>query len=81
MMCGNPCLRTDGADSFLHHVHLVSPYGIPGGNDLPVQVGYAYPVIINQVNRADSAPYQRLHRITAHSSNAKNRHMGLRQPF
>ena len=52
----DPAVRVNLQDPFFRHVHLVLPDGFPGGVQLAVQVGQAYPVVVDQVERADARP-------------------------
>ena len=64
-------------DPLFRYIHLIFPDCFPGGMKLAVQICQADPVVINQVQCADSGTYQRFHRIAAHPADSENRHAAL----
>ena len=80
-MCLDLAVRIDLEDAFFCYFHFIFPYGLPGGVDLAVDIGKAYPVIVDEIQRTHAAPCQRLYRIAADTANAEYRHSRLRQPF
>ena len=69
-------IGVDLQDPGLHGLYLQLPNGFPGGNDLPVQVGQAHPVVIHQVNGPQAAADQGLADIAPNAPNAKHGHTG-----
>ena len=75
------CVRVDLLDTLLRHVHLVLPHGLACGEDLAVHVRQAHPVVVDEVQRADAAAHQRLHRVAAHAADAEHGYAGVVQPL
>jgi hypothetical protein len=46
---------------------------------LPVQVGQADPVVVDQIQRTDAGPDKRFHRISAHTADPKDCYPAFRQ--
>ena len=57
-----------------HGLGLVHPDGLPGGNDLAVQISDTDLVAIDQLESADAAARQSLRHIAADSPDAENGH-------
>ena len=68
----NACIRVDLMDALLRHIYLILPHSFPRSKQLTVQVGQAYPVVINQIQRANTAACQSLHSISTHAANSKH---------
>ena len=77
----NDGVRVDLLDALLRHVHLVLAHGPARGEDLAVQIRQADPVVVDEVQRADAAAHQRLHRVAAHAADAEHGHAGMKQPL
>ena len=78
-MNGDVHLRIDLQHPLFHHVRLVLAYRLSRGNDLPVQVGQADLVIVDEVKMAHAAPHQSLTDITAHTADTEYSHSGIFQ--
>ena len=52
-----------------------------GGQQLPVQVGQANCVAVDEGQVTDARPGQRLHHIAPHAANTEDCHMGVFQPL
>jgi len=63
------------------HIHLVFCNGAAGGQNLPVQVGDADLVVIDQIQRPNPGPGQGLHGISPHAADAKHGNPGVFQPL
>ena len=62
-----------------HHLCLIFSHRFSGGNDLPVQIGQADLIIINQIKASNAAAHKRLADIAADSANAEHCHSCLLQ--
>ena len=74
-------LGIDRQDPLLHDLGLEASHGFSCGDDLPVQIGQAHSVIIDQIDGTNAAAYQCLADIPAHAADSKHRHTGLRKAF
>ena len=57
---------------FLHDIHLVFTDGLPGSDDLTVNIRQADLIVIDQVKSSHTAACQSLHHITADTSDAED---------
>ena len=69
-------VRVNGEDPLFGGIHLQLADSMMGGNDLPVDIRQADPVMVNQINGADAAAGQGLHHMAAYTANAENGHPG-----
>ena len=60
--------------SFCGSFHLAPPHRIHGRDDLSVQVGESYFIIIDQVQRPDTAAGQCLYDVTSDAADAEDGH-------
>ena len=74
-------VRVNVVDALLGHIHLEFAHGLAGGNDLAVEVGQADLIIVDEVQCAHTAAGQCLHRVAAHTADAKHGHAGIVQLF
>ena len=75
------CLaRVDFPDPFRHDFRLELPDGFHGGGNLTVDIGETDPVVINQVQRADSAAGEPFADISPHAADAENGNPGPEKP-
>ena len=80
-MLGHAAFRIQQPDPFFGSVHLCHANGGTGGNDLPVQIRCANGIVVDQVQRPDTASCQSLHGIAANAANAEYGYPCLCQPF
>ena len=77
----DPGMRIDLQNTLLHDLGLVLAYGLPGGDNLAVQIRQTHLVVVDEVERAHTAARKRLYRVAAHAADAEDRHTGLVQFF
>ena len=80
-MCMDHRMGINLQNPFFHNVCFILANRFSGSNDLAVQICQTHFVIVNQINCTHSAPCQSLCRISSHTSDTKNCHSGLFQPF
>ena len=64
-------------DTLFGYIHLVLAHRLAGSDDLPVEVGQADLIVIDEIQRAHAAACQRLDRVAAHAADAEHRHAGI----
>ena len=79
LVCIDGRLRIDVQNTFLCRIHLVLADRAVRRDDLTVQVREAYLVVIDQIQRSDTAPRQRFHNIASHAADPKYRNTGTLQ--
>ena len=67
-------VRVDVVHALCGNLHLVPSDRAVRCDQLPVEVGQADRVIVNQVERADPRAHQRLYHMAAHAADAKHRY-------
>ena len=71
----------DFCDPLRRNVNFVLPDRFACGIDLPVYIGQADLVVVDQIDRADPGAYQRLNRVTAYAADPEHCHTRPPQPF
>lgn len=71
MYC-NLCLRVDGVYTFLHDIYLVFADGLPGSDDLTVNIRQTDLIVIDQIKGSYTTAGQSLHHITADTADAED---------
>ncbi len=74
-------VRVDFQNTFPHHIGFVFSHRLPGGNQLPVQIGQADQIIVHQINGAHAGTHQRLHSEAADTADTEHNDSGLLQLF
>ena len=69
----------DVQDPVSGHIHLVFSNGTAGCENLTVNVGQTYFVIIDQIKSAHTASGKSLHRISADTAYTEHSNSGIRQ--
>ena len=77
----NQGTRINFPDPLFHHPGFHPPDRRFQSDNLTIQIRHADHIFINQRKFSDTAAGQRLHDITAHASDSKNRRMALGQPL
>ena len=67
-------IRIDLQHPFFHHIRFIFSYGFSRSNNLTVQIGQAYLIIIDQIKGSDTASHQCLTDISADTADTKNSH-------
>lgn len=73
-------LGVDVVNPLRHHFGFLLADGLDGGQNLPVHVGQAHPVVVDQIQRPHPRPGQGFAYVSAHPADAENRHPGLGEP-
>ena len=74
-------VRIDFQNPLPHHIRLVFSHGLPGGDQLPVQIGQADQIIVHQIDGTHTGAHQRLHGEAAHTADTEHDDPGLLQLF
>ena len=49
----NDCIWIDRLNALFRYIHFVLSYGSPCGKNLAIQIGQAYPVIVDKILRSN----------------------------
>ena len=74
-------VRVDVMDTVRCHLHLVATDACLGGNNLAVDVGAGYGVIVHKVQRSHTGSRQRLYHVSSHAADAEDKHAAIGQAF
>ena len=72
-------VRIDGMNPFLGYLHLVATDTCLGGNNLAVDVGASYGVIVHKIQRSYAGSRQRLYHVSSHAADAEDEHAAIGQ--